>query len=108
MEQRQGRRRLGEARWRELLGQFLAGGETVEAFCQREGVAKSSFQRWRLRLEGGAAPRSASAAGQQVPQQLRASFVELGALSLPVAPSAQRLEITLDLGGGVTLRVARG
>jgi hypothetical protein len=37
----------------------------------------------------------------------QAAFVDLGMLSLPSASTA-RVELTLDLGGGVTLRVARG
>jgi len=34
-------------------------------------------------------------------------FVDLGALCAPT-PGAGRLELTLDLGGGITLRVVRG
>lgn len=107
MEQQRGRRRLGEAKWRELLSRFDAGSDTVEAFCRREGVTKSSFQRWRSRT-AAAAPVARAAR-----QSRHAGFVDLGMLSLPSGKSgssgsAGRLELTLDLGGGVTLRVARG
>ena len=105
MEQRRGRRHLGEAKWRELLGRFDASRETVEAFCNREGVTKSSFQRWRTRVVNGGAP--AASAAQRPQRAMQTGFVDLGMMNVPTASEA-RLEITLDLGGGVTLRVARG
>lgn len=110
MEHQQGRRRLGEAKWRELLSRFDASSDTVEAFCKREGVAKSSFHRWQSLMAAGA-PVARAARRTQQPRQV--GFVDLGMLSLPSATSgstgsAGRLELTLDLGGGVTLRVARG
>lgn len=106
MEQQRGRRRLGETKWRELLSRFDAGGETIEEFCKREGVAKSSFQRWRLRTAAGAA-QPVSRSAPRTPQPTQAGFLDLGALSLP-SGSAGRLELRLDLGGGVTLCVTRG
>ncbi len=38
---------------------------------------------------------------------MHTGFVDLGMMNLPAASGA-RLELTLDLGGGVMLRVARG
>lgn len=110
MEQQRGRRRLGEAKWRELLSRFDAGSDTVEVFCRRHGVTKSSFQRWRSRTADGA---SGAVPAQEGLQRRQAGFVDLGLLSRPSGQSgssgsAGRLELTLDLGGGVTLRVARG
>lgn len=97
---------MGEAKWRELLSRFDVGSDTIDEFCKREGVTKSSFQRWRLRTAAGAAPPVARAS-QQAQQPKHAGFVDLGVMSLP-SGSVNRLELTLDLGGGVTLRVARG
>lgn len=107
MEQRRGRRHLGEAAWAELLRRFDEGEETIEAFCEREGVSKSTFNRWRSRRglgHTGASPvvRVEGREGVQ-----RTGFVDLGALCSQPG-SAGRLELTLELGGGVTLRVARG
>jgi hypothetical protein len=105
VEQRRGRRHLGEAKWRELLERFEASRDTVEAFCRREGVTKSSFQRWRLRIADGGAPMALAAQRPQLPVQ--AGFVDLGMMNV-ASGSTARLELTLDLGGGVTLRVVRG
>lgn len=105
MEQHGRRRHLGEAKRRQLLGRFDAGSDTVEIFCKREGVSKSSFQRWRSLIAAGAPVGKAAQRTQQPMQQ--AGFVDLGMLTLPSA-STGRVELTLDLGGDVTLRVARG
>ena len=86
----------------------LFRGRTDDVFCKREGVVKSSFQRWRARIGDGAMPRAASAAGERMPEPSRAGFVDLGGLSLPLTASSARLEITLELGSGVTLRLVRG
>ena len=97
---------MGEAKWRELLSRFDAGRDTVDVFCKREGVTKSSFQRWRARTADTSTP-PVERATERIRPAMQAGFVDLGELSLP-SSSTGRLEITLDLGGGVTLRVARG
>lgn len=43
------RRRLDERAWRELFKSFDGAGLTVEALWQREGLSRSSFNRWRSR-----------------------------------------------------------
>jgi len=98
---------LGEAKWRELLREFDASSDTIDGFCKRVGVAESTFQRWRSRLAAGTTRPPSSASSKRMAQASPAGFLDLGALSLPSA-GAGRLELTLDLGGGVTLRVARG
>ena len=40
------RRRLGERAWREVLARHAGGGESVSAFCRREGLSPNSFRRW--------------------------------------------------------------
>ncbi len=97
------RRHLNGDEWRELLNRFRSSGESVTGFCRREGVSANSFRRWRERLTGKAAgvakPISAAIA------QADAGFVEFG---VAAAAPATRLELTLDLGGGVTLQIVRG
>jgi len=66
-------------------------------------VTKSSFQRWRARVADGGAAAAAAAARPSLQQ----GFVDMGMMNVPAASGA-RLEITLDLGCGVTLRMARG
>lgn len=100
------RRHLDEQTWREVLGRFECSGMSVLAFCKREGVSANSFRRWRSRL----APRPSIQAAPQgdVPAaQSATSFIELGSYGAAGAP-AGRLELKLDLGGGLSLHLVRG
>lgn len=108
------RRRLSEAQWRDLLDRFEPEGETVAAFCAREGVCAASFYRWRARLTGPAA--GASRAGRKpgtsaVLPRRAGGFVDLGSLapaaSAEPARVAAGLLLRLDLGGGVVLQISR-
>jgi transposase-like protein len=99
------RRHLSSNEWRGLLDRFAAGSESVSAFCRREGVSANSFRRWRDRL-------SVKASGSPAPinkahADAAPGFVDLGSLGVTAVPTT-RLELTLDLGAGVTLHVVRG
>jgi len=81
-----------------LLARFESAGLSVAAFCARESISEASFYRWRgLLPSSGAGHDLAQAAG---------AFVDLG----PMASGARgaRLEVRLDLGGGVVLHLVRG
>lgn len=103
------RRRLGEQGWREVLRRFDAEGATVGEFCRREGVSQSSLHRWRARL---ASVRSANAIGErrksgELQTVMDGAFVDLGALGTSDASVAPRLDLKLDLGGGLTVHLVR-
>jgi transposase-like protein len=95
------RRHLGAQAWHELFERFGSAGLTVEEFCRREGVCRSSFNRWRkqLQAEGTAHPAPATKARSA---KRAAPFVDLGVLG-----AAGGLELRIELGGGVTLVLAR-
>lgn len=40
-------RRRTKAQWAEVFRRFQSSGLSRRVFCQREGLALSSFQRWR-------------------------------------------------------------
>lgn len=96
------RRRRGARGWRGVLDRFEASGLTAVAFCEREGISSKSLYRWRSVL--------ARTADQPVVRQAigvahaATDFVDLGTLSQESA----RLELRLDLGGGVLLHLTRG
>jgi putative transposase len=98
-------RRLGADSWRELLAKFGRSGLSVRAFCSQEGINASTFNWWRSRLNRrsralpSARPMSAAPAG---------AFVDLGTLSAPSPAACDRLELRLDLGGGLILHLVRG
>jgi hypothetical protein len=80
------RKRRTESEWTEILRRFESSGLTSLVFCRREGLALSSFQRWRSRL-GPVGP---------------AEFVEL----VPTTRDATAAEWSLDIAlpNGVQLR----
>jgi transposase-like protein len=100
------RRRLSEQAWREVLRRFEADGMSVGEFCKREGVSDSSLHRWRARL---ASTPSSDAAQARKGSQEKAptSFVELGSLGATSATAVPRLDLRLDLGGGLTVHLVR-
>ena len=73
-----------EAEWRAVWAQYEQSGLEPAAFCAREGIVLSSFQKWAQRL------------GAE-----RAAFVELAP---PPAPAAA-WSVELELPSGVVVRV---
>ena len=98
------RRRLNVQAWREVLRRFDAAGVTVGEFCKREGVGQSSFHRWRSRLVSPPSNGS-SVHRKESSGKTPATFVELGALGATAMTA--RLDLRLDLGGGLSLHLVR-
>ncbi|MCK0505324.1 IS66 family insertion sequence element accessory protein TnpA [Aromatoleum anaerobium] len=92
-------RRRSREEWREVFARHGSSGLSVTTFCARESISVSSFQRWRALV----APVSGAADARTPARQ--AAFVDLGVLG---SGSASRLELKLDLGGGVVLHLVRG
>lgn len=102
------RRRLGERGWREVLGRFDAQGAAVGEFCRREGISQSSLHRWRARLASVASSHAGARKKSREPQKVAASgFVELGTLGAGTVSVEPRLDLKLDLGGGLTVHLVR-
>ncbi len=85
--------------WASLLAKFDESGLGVEAFCRREAISAASLYRWRGLLNG-VGDDGATAVVRGTP-----GFVDLGTLSSAV--SAPRIDLTLDLGAGLVLRLVR-
>lgn len=92
--------RRNEREWRSLLARFGSSGLGVEAFCRREAISAASFYRWRGLLG------DAHAGSEETPRDTAPGFLELGPLGF--ASAATRLDLKLDLGGGLTLHLVRG
>jgi transposase-like protein len=99
------RRHLSEPAWLEVFKRFEDSGLTIEAFCRREGLGRSTFTRWRSRLLGqparGGQPRTPS------PIPTPKDFIDLGVVGARVSESVPALELRLDLGAGLTLTLTR-
>ena len=90
-----------EATWQELFARQVSSGMSVLEFCRSEKVNPGVFRRWRSMLNGGnVAKKTASRPGSKA----ITPFIDIGAVG--ACPS--RMEVRLELGGGVVLTVARG
>ena len=88
-----GRVRRGEAQWQAILSAFAGSGLSQKAFCEREGLAVSTFQYWKRRL----AKADAQASSESAP-----AVIDLGALE--DRPAGWEVEIALGDGVSLTLR----
>ena len=84
--------------WLILLQKFAGSGLSVATFCQQEGISQYNFYKWRNQLTP---LRSSHPPLDDIP-----SFVELGSLNSPTMNS-NRLDIRLELGGGLVLHLVR-
>ena len=87
--------------WAEVLARFADSGLSALQFCEQEGINIKSFARWRTRLTGPA--ESAPAKRASPVPKAKPGFIDLGTM-----PASARMELRLDLGGGVLLHVVRG
>ena len=90
--------RRDENAWRELVVRFEQSGQTREQFCLDQGLALSTFSRWRQRLRS-TVQEAATASADAV-------FVEL-APEETLATAAPTWDVELQLGADVVLRLRR-
>src|SRR4051812_19170664 len=91
--------------WKERLESQQASGLSIEIYCLREGVARSSFYRWQRQLKNGVP----AALLEVEADRQRAESEELNeATFLPVSLQASPVEIELPNGGIVRLPLGVG
>jgi transposase-like protein len=83
-----------QSEWQRIIDDYQRSGLTQEAFCDQASIAKSSFYKWRKRLERPAVTDEP------------ARFIDLSTLVKPKEPP--RWEIELDLGNGMRLSLRGG
>ena len=105
-----GRRR--DSQFQQQQQRFETSGKTAVAFCKDEGVALSTFYQRRARVKKQGQTRETGMAKRT------ATFIDAGALVVAPAVRAMahsssarecdaRVEVRIDLGGGVVLQVSR-
>jgi hypothetical protein len=83
--------------WERRLERYQSNEVNLDVFCLQEGVSRSTFYRWKRRLDNG------------IPETLQAAAVEpeqngsTDALFLPISLKKSRVEIELPNGGVVRL-----
>lgn len=96
------RLRQDESAWRGLLARHAESGLSTGAFCAEVGISSQSFYRWRTRLSGSTDQPAAAAATSA--KASASGFIDLGGLR---TVDRSRVEVRLDLGGGVLLHLVR-
>jgi len=99
-----------KAQWRARLGRFADAEQSVRAFCASEMVSEPTFFHWRRRL--GAQAVGAPDRARSMP----AGFVDVGMAPVrptlirakaPPVPAMCGVEVQIDLGAGLVLRILR-
>lgn len=113
MASRDSQGRLSDQQWQQLFERFEASAQTVQDFCQSQGLSVSNFYRRRA-LAGAPCGqvRSANRVGHKSHlAPVSSGFLDLGHLSTPLPPAPQAsgptLSVRIDLGGGVILQIER-
>lgn len=97
------------AQWQARLRRFERSGQSVAQFCKTESISAWSLYDWRRKL--GASSRAGR--GRPAPA---ADFVDAGTMrvALPQADGAapdvelpSELEVRIELGGAMVLRILR-
>lgn len=89
--------------WQERLRSYETSGLSVDVFCLREGVSRSTFYRWTKQLKNGI-PKPMEAEKEA---RDRAESAE-GTAFVPIALKASPVEIELPNGGIVRLPLGVG
>ncbi|MEZ5595772.1 MAG: hypothetical protein R3E84_05165 [Pseudomonadales bacterium] len=85
--------------WHQLVKAYRERSCTREVFCRRHGVAVSTLDWWRRKLDRDSA--SSPTPGTEAPAEL--NFIDLSA-----SPADHHgWGVELDLGGGMVLRLRR-
>ena len=89
--------RRSPEQWRDLFVRFEQSGQTRERFCAEQGLALSSFDRWRRKLRN-ATPRGRAVAEDDL-------FIEVTPDT--VSPVTMAWDVELQWGTGMFLRLRR-
>lgn len=93
MLRRKTRRVEDAAYWRAHADQWQQSGQTLTAYVQAHGLCRSTFRRWRRKLESSAPEQAAAAPKASAPRLARVEVVR------SAAPASRcRLELPNGIG----------
>lgn len=97
------RARRTTAQWQKLIERFEGSGQTRGKFCAANGLALSTFDLWRRKLQA-----TSAVVAKERPEAL---FVELThsaqTQTAPTSSVTGGWEVELELGAGMVLRLRR-
>lgn len=95
--------------WEEHEHQRIASGVSISQYCERHGLALSTFRRWSAQLQGPSSRRT-----QKPPRGAKAAANPAGFLSVPIVPTRNdsgentheaRLQIEVLTRSGARIRL---
>ena len=97
-----GRRRRGVSERCRMVEAFNVSGLGTTEFCRKYGLSSESLNRWRREYDAIVRAPVTTEAEHSVP------FIDLGSLGAATVPVGGRLDLRLELGGGLVLHLVRG
>jgi len=94
-----GRLRRSREEWERTFERFYSSGMTTTAFCQREKIAKATFEKWKKRIGRQSMTVGAAPTFVEWPS---AGGAAATSTTMPSSLSSGELEFSLP--GGVVLR----
>lgn len=92
--------RRSAAQWQQIFKQFEFSGLSQQAFCEHQGIALSTFCKWRQQLFGESISPAPSL------DRNEALFTPLSIEDcVPAQANTASWDIELQLGGGCILRI---
>ena len=88
--------------WQVIMDDFMSSGLTQAVFCEQQGLAASTFSKWRKQL--GLAGRSGKKPVADF-QPLMPASPSTPIPTIASAPSAAEWQVELTLGVGIVLRI---
>ena len=98
LKQADGKVRRSREEWEQIFERFRSSGQSGAAFCRKNKLAKSSFEKWRKKIGRRSAVKRAPPSFMEWPAT---------AAAVPTLMSSGRLapgEFELSLPGGIVLR----
>ncbi len=98
-KQADGKVRRSREEWERIFERFHSSGMTATAFCHREKIAKTSFEKWKRKINRKSKPVAVARAFVEWPPP--ADPVPASSM---ISPTLSSGELELSLPGGVVLR----
>ena len=96
-KQADGKVRRSQEEWERILDRFHSSGMTGAAFCRRENLAKSSFEKWRKKI--GRRSKAVAPTFVEWPTPADPALA-----STTISPALSSGELELSFPGGVVIR----
>lgn len=100
-----GQRKRSASEWGALVRAYVKRTGTAPEFCREHGVAVSTLDWWRPRLDMTSSSSGVRSKSRPVAAAQPVSFIELPTI---VCAVAVYWDIELELGEGMVLRLRRG